>query len=44
MIFFEQERRLGQKFVVNAALSTCLKKAGQSDNLDDTINYAAVYE
>lgn len=41
---FPQERRLGQKFVVDATLETSLQKAGCSDDLNDTINYAAVYE
>lgn len=34
---------LGQNFVVDATLTADLKKAGQTDNLDDTVNYAAVY-
>jgi dihydroneopterin aldolase len=38
-----QERSLGQKFIINATLTTNLQKAGESDDLHDTINYAAVY-
>ena len=39
-----QEQALGQKFVVDATLATNLKQAGVSDDLDDTIDYAAVYK
>ena len=38
-----QENLLGQKFVVDATLSVDLLKAGQSDNVHDTVNYADVY-
>lgn len=41
--FFPQERSLGQKFVINATLTANLQKAGKTDDLQDTINYAAVY-
>ena len=34
---------LGQKFRVDATLMCDLSKAGQSDNLHNTINYAQVY-
>ena len=38
-----QEKSLGQKFVVDATLYTCLQKAGKSDDLRDTIDYAQIY-
>eukprot|EP01023_Acetabularia_acetabulum_P051903 TRINITY_DN5749_c0_g1_i1.p2 TRINITY_DN5749_c0_g1~~TRINITY_DN5749_c0_g1_i1.p2 ORF type:complete len:157 (-),score=19.48 TRINITY_DN5749_c0_g1_i1:201-671(-) len=38
-----EEQKLGQKFVVDARLFCCLRRAGQSDNLNHTIDYAAVY-
>jgi dihydroneopterin aldolase len=38
-----QEKSLGQKFVVDATLYTCLQKAGKSDDLQDTIDYAQIY-
>ena len=38
------ERALGQKFELDVALSVDLRAAGQSDDLNDTISYAAVYE
>jgi len=41
--FCVQERRLGQKFMVDATLTTDLREAGRSDDLGHTIDYAAVY-
>lgn len=40
----EEENRLGQKFMVDAVLYVDLKEAGSSDNVNDTVNYADVYE
>lgn len=40
---FEAERNLGQRFVVDVRIGACLRAAGNSDDLDDTINYAAVH-
>lgn len=40
----EEERRLGQKFVVDIEASADLARAGQTDDLADTVNYAAVYQ
>ena len=40
----EQERRVGNTFVVDLTLTAPLEKAVQSDQLEDTINYAEVYE
>ena len=40
----EQERRVGNTFVVDLTLMAPLEKAVQSDKLEDTINYAEVYE
>ena len=40
----EQERRVGNPFVVDLTLMAPLEKAVQSDQLEDTINYAEVYE
>ncbi len=39
-----QENALGQKFVVDATLLTDLKKAGESDDVRLTVNYAEVYQ
>ena len=38
----EQERRNGQEFLVDAALSLDLSRACVSDDLEQTINYATV--
>lgn len=40
---YVQEKQLGQKFIVDATLYCDVSKAGQSDALKDTVNYAAVY-
>ncbi|MBB5325821.1 dihydroneopterin aldolase [Anoxybacillus tepidamans] len=39
-----EEHILGQRFCVDLIVETDLKKAGESDCLDDTINYAVLYE
>ncbi|MBM7663449.1 dihydroneopterin aldolase [Bacillus mesophilus] len=38
-----EETKLGQRFVVDLSLSMDLSKAGKSDDLEDTVNYAEVY-
>lgn len=40
----EQERIVGNQFVVDALLTVSLENAMGSDNLNDTINYAQIYE
>ncbi len=40
---FKEENKLGQRFRVNATLALDLTKAGASDNVEDSINYADVY-
>ena len=40
----KEEKVLGQKFFIDIILYTDLRKAGKSDNVDDTVNYALVYE
>lgn len=39
-----EERRLGQRFVVDVALSLDLRPAGLTDDLTRTINYSDVYQ
>ncbi len=39
-----EENVLGQRFFVDLVVETDLRKAGESDCLDDTINYAELYE
>ncbi|MCK8815812.1 dihydroneopterin aldolase [Natroniella sulfidigena] len=38
------ENEIGQKFFIDLELYSDLRKAGKSDQLDDAINYAEVYE
>ncbi|HCT63022.1 MAG TPA: dihydroneopterin aldolase [Erysipelotrichaceae bacterium] len=40
----EEEKKLGQKFFIDAILFLPLKKAGETDNLNFSVNYGAVYE
>ena len=37
------ERELGQRFIVDAELSTCLQRAGESCALHDTVDYSRVH-
>lgn len=39
-----EERSLGQRFLVDVELATDLHTAGVSDDINDTINYSAVYK
>ncbi len=38
-----EETQLGQRFFVDVALALDLSKAGQSDDVKDTVSYADVY-
>ncbi|NLT96109.1 MAG: dihydroneopterin aldolase [Clostridia bacterium] len=40
----DEEKTLGQKFYVDLELFLDLKQAGISDNLEETVNYADVYQ
>jgi dihydroneopterin aldolase len=39
-----EERALGQRFTVDVALAIDLRRAGQSDDLADTVSYSDVYK
>lgn len=41
---YPEENKLGQRFRVDVILETDLKKAGKTDELNDTVNYAKVYD
>ncbi len=41
---FPAERELGARFTVDVELEADLGRAGASDRLDDTVNYAHAYE
>jgi 7,8-dihydroneopterin aldolase/epimerase/oxygenase len=40
---FREEQIIGNKFTVTLTIETDLSKAGNSDNLQDTVNYQEVY-
>ncbi|TCT13972.1 dihydroneopterin aldolase [Natranaerovirga pectinivora] len=40
----QEEKTLGQKFFIDVELYVDLKKAGETDDLNYTINYATVYD
>jgi dihydroneopterin aldolase len=42
--YYQAEKTLGQKFIIDAVLFTCLRRAGESDDLLHTTNYAISYE
>ncbi len=39
-----EERALGQRFIVDLQVYLDLTKAGESDNLHDTVNYSELYK
>ena len=39
----EEEKRLGQRFIVDVEMSRDLSVAGASDRLEDTVNYSDAY-
>jgi dihydroneopterin aldolase len=39
-----EEKTLGQKFSVDAVLFVDLRKAGETDELEHTVDYSAVYD
>jgi 7,8-dihydroneopterin aldolase/epimerase/oxygenase len=41
---FEEERIVGNKFLVNLTIETDMKSPGASDNLKDAVNYQRIYE
>ena len=40
----KEEKKLGQKFLISLEVSLNLKKAGDTDDLKETINYAKLCE
>lgn len=40
----EEENKLGQKFILDIELNLALEKAGKTDDVNDTVSYAEVYE
>ncbi len=41
---YDEERKLGTDYILNISIDTNIKKAGESDDLEKTINYETVYE
>ncbi|QKS69666.1 dihydroneopterin aldolase [Paenalkalicoccus suaedae] len=41
---FKEENKLGQRFYADVIMEMDTKKPGKTDDLDDTVNYALVYE
>ncbi|RYG72673.1 dihydroneopterin aldolase [Lentibacillus lipolyticus] len=41
---FQEEKKLGQRFYVDAELQFSLKGPGQSDDMNDSIDYGEAYE
>ncbi|MCU4176522.1 dihydroneopterin aldolase [Carboxylicivirga sp. N1Y90] len=41
---FEEEQVVGNRFLVNVSLETECAKATQTDDIQDALNYVAVYE
>lgn len=39
-----EEQRLGQRFILHLEMDLDLSRAGSSDRLEDSVNYASVYE
>ncbi len=39
-----EEKNLGQRFIVDVELFLDLRQAGETDNLEHTVNYAQVFE
>ena len=40
----QEEKVLGQKFILDIQIYTDLRKAGKTDEVNDTINYSKVYD
>lgn len=41
---FNEEKKLGQRFLVDVELFTPLKRAGTTDHMEDSIDYGRVFE
>lgn len=41
---FEAEQQLGQRFIVDLELETDLRRAGNSDQMEDSIDYGRVFQ
>lgn len=41
---FPEEKKLGQRFRADVTLDVSLKKAGETDDLKNSVNYGEIYE
>lgn len=41
---FSEENKLGQRFIVDVILESDLRPAGETDDLEKTVNYGDVYQ
>ncbi|MGG6432981.1 dihydroneopterin aldolase [Anoxybacillus sp. D401a] len=41
---FPEENKLGQRFYVDVMIETDLRRAGVTDDLNETVNYAHIYD
>lgn len=41
---FPEEKKLGQRYIVDAKLNVSLKKAGESDDMNQSIDYGHAYD
>jgi dihydroneopterin aldolase len=41
---YNEERMVGNNFLVDISMDTDMEKASRSDNLHDALNYAQVYD
>lgn len=40
---FDAEKQLGQRFIIDLAIQTNMEKAGETDNMADSVHYGEVY-
>lgn len=41
---FPEENKLGQRFIVDLELELDLKRAGETDDMSESVNYGRIYE
>ena len=42
--FYDEEQKIGNKYGVDLIINTDLRRAAESDNLDETVNYEVLYK
>ena len=41
--FYDEEQKIGNKYGIDLTINTDLRRAAESDNLDETVNYEVLY-